>query len=55
MIYRPPGHHAGRYGCTYGCLSTGFCLLNNAALALVYSRYLTCISVLFYASFIVDV
>jgi acetoin utilization deacetylase AcuC-like enzyme len=36
---RPPGHHAGRYGCTSGCLSTGFCLLNNAAIATVYSRY----------------
>jgi len=35
---RPPGHHAGRFGCTEGCLSTGFCLLNNAAIALVYSR-----------------
>ena len=36
---RPPGHHAGRYGCTGGCLSTGFCLLNNAAIALTYARY----------------
>lgn len=35
---RPPGHHAGRFGCTSGCLSTGFCILNNAAIALVYSR-----------------
>lgn len=35
---RPPGHHAGRYGCTKGCLSTGFCLLNNAAIALTYAR-----------------
>jgi hypothetical protein len=35
---RPPGHHAGRYGCTSGCLSTGFCLLNNAAIATYYSR-----------------
>jgi acetoin utilization deacetylase AcuC-like enzyme len=35
---RPPGHHAGRYGCTGGCLSTGFCLLNNAAIAAVYGR-----------------
>lgn len=35
---RPPGHHAGRYGCTRGCLSTGFCLLNNAAIALTYAR-----------------
>jgi acetoin utilization deacetylase AcuC-like enzyme len=35
---RPPGHHAGRHGCTRGCLSTGFCILNNAAIALVYSR-----------------
>lgn len=35
---RPPGHHAGRFGCTEGCLSTGFCLLNNAAIATVYAR-----------------
>jgi len=35
---RPPGHHAGRYGCTSGCLSTGFCLLNNAAIAAIYAR-----------------
>jgi acetoin utilization deacetylase AcuC-like enzyme len=35
---RPPGHHAGRYGTTAGCTSTGFCLFNNAALALVYAR-----------------
>lgn len=35
---RPPGHHAGRFGCTSGCLSTGFCVLNNAAIALVYAR-----------------
>jgi acetoin utilization deacetylase AcuC-like enzyme len=35
---RPPGHHAGRHGCTLGSLSTGFCLLNNAAIALVYAR-----------------
>lgn len=35
---RPPGHHAGRYGCTRGCISTGFCLLNNAAIAMVYAR-----------------
>jgi len=35
---RPPGHHAGRFGCTKGCLSTGFCLLNNAAIASVYAR-----------------
>jgi hypothetical protein len=35
---RPPGHHAGRYGCTTGCLSTGFCILNNAAMATVYAR-----------------
>ena len=35
---RPPGHHAGRYGCTGGCMSTGFCLLNNAAIAMVYAR-----------------
>jgi len=35
---RPPGHHAGRYGCTAGCLSTGFCMLNNAAIAATYAR-----------------
>ena len=35
---RPPGHHAGRYGCTSGCLSTGFCMLNNAAMAAIYAR-----------------
>jgi len=35
---RPPGHHAGRYGLTSGCMSTGFCLLNNAAIAAVYAR-----------------
>jgi hypothetical protein len=35
---RPPGHHAGRYGCTSGCLSTGFCMLNNAAIAAIYAR-----------------
>jgi acetoin utilization deacetylase AcuC-like enzyme len=35
---RPPGHHAGRHGCTKGCISTGFCLLNNAAIALTYAR-----------------
>ena len=34
---RPPGHHAGSYGCTSGCLNTGFCLLNNAAIAVVYA------------------
>ena len=31
------GHHAGRYYCTSGCLSTGFCLLNNAAIALIHA------------------
>lgn len=35
---RPPGHHAGRYGCTAGCITSGFCLFNNAAIALVYAR-----------------
>lgn len=35
---RPPGHHAGRNGCTIGCNSTGFCLLNNAAIAVTYAR-----------------
>lgn len=35
---RPPGHHAGRYGFTKGCLSTGFCLLNNAVIAMIYAR-----------------
>jgi acetoin utilization deacetylase AcuC-like enzyme len=37
-LVRPPGHHAGRYGTTAGCNSTGFCLFNNAAIAAVYSR-----------------
>ena len=31
------GHHAGRYYCTSGCLSTGFCLLNNAAIAVIHA------------------
>lgn len=35
---RPPGHHCGRNGCTKGSISTGFCLLNNAAIALTYAR-----------------
>ena len=36
---RPPGHHAGRFGCTPGAAtSTGFCLLNNAAICAVYAR-----------------
>jgi acetoin utilization deacetylase AcuC-like enzyme len=35
---RPPGHHCGRNGCTKGSLSTGFCLLNNAAIGLMYAR-----------------
>ena len=30
-------HHAGRYYCTSGCLSTGFCLLNNAAIAVIHA------------------
>lgn len=38
VCVRPPGHHAGRYGCTGGCASTGFCLLNNAAIAVTYAR-----------------
>ena len=28
---------AGSYGCTSGCLSTGFCLLNNAAIAVIHA------------------
>lgn len=35
---RPPGHHCGRNGCTKGSISTGFCLLNNAAIGLTYAR-----------------
>ena len=31
------GHHARRYYCTSGCLSTGFCLLNNAAIAVIHA------------------
>ena len=35
---RPPGHHAGRKGFTEKCRGTGFCLLNNAAIAMLYAR-----------------
>jgi len=35
---RPPGHHAGRHGITHQCSSTGFCLLNNVAIAVMHSR-----------------
>ena len=35
---RPPGHHSGRHGHTEGCSGTGFCILNNAAIAMLYSR-----------------
>lgn len=35
---RPPGHHSGRYGCTAQCLTSGFCLINNAAIAVNYCR-----------------
>ena len=32
------GHHTGRYYYyTSGCLSTGFCLLNNAAIAVIHA------------------
>jgi hypothetical protein len=37
-MFSPLGHHCGRNGCTKGSLSTGFCLLNNAAIALTYAR-----------------
>jgi len=30
---RPPGHHAGRRGAAMGALTQGFCIFNNAALA----------------------
>ena len=30
-------YHTGRYYCTSGCLSTGFCLLNNAAIAVIHA------------------
>lgn len=33
LIGRPPGHHAGIAGATPGVSSTGFCILNNAAVA----------------------
>lgn len=35
---RPPGHHAGRFGSTGGCVQNGFCLLNNVAIAAYYAR-----------------
>ena len=35
---RPPGHHAGRRGFTEKCRGTGFCLLNNAAIAMLHAR-----------------
>ena len=38
VCVRPPGHHAGLVGCTSKCSSTGFCLLNNVALAAVHAR-----------------
>lgn len=34
-ISRPPGHHAGRSGRALGAPSNGFCLLNNAASAIL--------------------
>jgi len=34
----PPGHHVSRHGPTIGCQSTGFGLLNNAAIASFYAR-----------------
>ena len=34
----PPGHHVSRHGPTSGCFSTGFGLLNNAAIASYYAR-----------------
>lgn len=38
-LHRPPGHHVGRRGFTEKCPGTGFCLLNNAAIAMLYARY----------------
>ena len=35
LISRPPGHHAGRGGKTPGVSTQGFCLLNNAAAAVL--------------------
>eukprot|EP01039_Chlorochromonas_danica_P001000 gene1001-1086_t len=47
VIGRPPGHHAGPSGCVVapnywhrpGLASSGFCLLNNVAVAAAYARY----------------
>lgn len=47
VIGRPPGHHAGPSGCVVGpgfwqrpgVASSGFCLLNNVAVAAGYARY----------------
>lgn len=33
-LVRPPGHHAGRSGPAMGALSNGFCIFNNAAIAI---------------------
>ncbi|RLF04875.1 MAG: histone deacetylase family protein [Thermoprotei archaeon] len=33
ILPRPPGHHAGRRGRAMGALTQGFCIFNNAALA----------------------
>ncbi len=33
-LVRPPGHHAGRSGPAMGALSNGFCIFNNAAVAI---------------------
>ncbi len=33
LIIRPPGHHAGKYGKAFRAPTLGFCIFNNAAIA----------------------
>lgn len=35
LVARPPGHHAGKGGKAFGARTNGFCLLNNAAAAVL--------------------
>ncbi len=35
ILLRPPGHHAGRAGKAMGASTRGFCILNNAAAAVI--------------------
>ncbi|NPA97956.1 MAG: histone deacetylase family protein [Crenarchaeota archaeon] len=35
LLLRPPGHHVGRAGKALGCPTQGFCILNNAAAAVM--------------------